>query len=80
MNLKEYFDDIESNGQAELARIIGVSPVAVFHWRSGRSKVPIKHALTVEKFTGGKVTRKDMYPDTWKQIWPELEKSCSKKS
>lgn len=73
MTLSEYFDYLETHGQSELARQLGVSRMNIFHWRSGNRPVPIKYAHAVEQFTEGKVTRKDLYPDTWKQIWPELE-------
>ena len=73
MTLSDYFDYLEKHGQAELARQLGIDKMNVFQWRSGRRKIPAKYAAKIEEFTDGKVTRKDMFPDTWRQIWPELE-------
>jgi DNA-binding transcriptional regulator YdaS (Cro superfamily) len=30
-------------------------------------------AATIEKESHGLVTRKDLFPDTWQLIWPELQ-------
>lgn len=50
-------------GLAGLARVLGVSPQAVHKWRSTR--VPAERCATVEKATGGAVTRYDLRPDVF---------------
>lgn len=81
MTLPEYFDYLESHGQAALARKLGIRKENIFQWRAKIRPVPAKYAVEIEKFTDGRVTRKDLFPDTWRQYWPELEHdSCSKKS
>ena len=61
--------------QAEMARVIGVPVAAVSQWIRGVRPVPDKHALAIEHATGGKVTRKDLCPDTWKRYWPEFKEA-----
>lgn len=59
-------------GQAKLARLIGVSPANVNQWVTGNRPVPIERCVAIERATGGAVTRKDLRPDDWESIWPEL--------
>lgn len=58
--------------QAILADKIGVSPAAVNQWISGHRPVPTLRCIDIERATGGAVTRKDLRPDDWARIWPEL--------
>jgi DNA-binding transcriptional regulator YdaS (Cro superfamily) len=44
---------------------------------SGEKPVPLKHAATIETFTSGEVTRKDLRPNDWQRIWPELADQAS---
>ena len=59
-------------GQAKLARLIGVSPANVNQWVTGNRPVPIERCVAIERATGGLVTRKDLRPQDWESIWPEL--------
>lgn len=38
----------------------------------GRKPVPVVHGAAIEAFTGGAVTRKQLFPNDWQRIWPEL--------
>ncbi|WP_371885193.1 transcriptional regulator [Caballeronia sp. S22] len=58
--------------QAELAHRLGTSRAQIMHWRSGQRPVPIKACVTIERLTGGAATRKQLRPDDWPDIWPEL--------
>lgn len=58
--------------QAALARTVGVTPPFVSQWITGDRAVPVRFCTIIEQATGGKVTRKDLRPDDWAQIWPEL--------
>ncbi|MCP1679434.1 transcriptional regulator [Kerstersia gyiorum] len=57
---------------SSLARILGVTPQAVCFWRDGKRSIPIEHCAAIERATNGAVTRKDLRPDDWHRIWPEL--------
>jgi len=54
----------EAGGQKSLAELIGVSQAAVSKWRLGK-KITAENAVSVEKATNGKVTRKDLRPDVF---------------
>lgn len=64
------------SSQAALARALNVTPVTVGQWlnpekATGRG-VPPKQCVRIEKITDGVVTRRDLRPDDWADIWPEL--------
>ena len=60
----------EAGGMARLAAAIGQSPQTVWNWRT--RGVPVIHCAAIEQATGGKVTRRDLRPEDWQRIWPEL--------
>lgn len=65
-------------GNLKVGALLGVSPQAVASWR--KKGIPLHRlvilAVEIEKATNGKITRKDICPDIWASIWPELaEKS-----
>lgn len=64
-----------TKGVSELARLIGVSQSAVSNWRARGGLVPVEHCTAIERATAGAVTRRDLRPDDWHRIWPELA-SC----
>lgn len=64
--------------QRALARELGISSVAVGQWgRDGATYrgVPPKQCVRIEQLTGARVTRRDLRPDDWQEIWPELATS-----
>lgn len=65
-------------GMGVLAGIIGVSAPTISQWRAGTRPVPVERCTAIERATAGAVTRKDLRPDDWMKIWPELtEKKTS---
>lgn len=60
----------EAGGPTALARALGKSPSEISQWISGRRPVPAACAASLEKLTT--VTRQDLFPDQYTQIWPEL--------
>lgn len=58
--------------QAGLAKAIDVAPAIVHQWRSGVRPVPVQHCLAIERATNGAVTRRDLRPDDFHLIWPDL--------
>ncbi|MCB4321527.1 helix-turn-helix domain-containing protein [Alcaligenes sp. 13f] len=62
---------IVGNG-ALLAEKLGVSGVTVSDWASGKRPVPIIRCVEIEELTCKQVTRKQLRPDDWYQIWPDL--------
>lgn len=70
MNLADYLT--AHGSQTELARRLGAQPQLVWQWSKGVRKVPIERCVPIERATNGVVTRKDLRPDDWHEIWPEL--------
>lgn len=64
-------------GPAAVARMLGIKAPSVVAWRGGR--IPddklIRLAAACEKL--GIATRKQLRPDDWQEIWPELEASST---
>lgn len=55
-----------------LAALLGVSKGAVFQWKLDGRMTPARHCVVIERATGGKVTRRELRPNDWAEIWPEL--------
>ena len=51
---------------------LGVSKSAVSQWMMPNREVPIKHCASLEALSRGKVSRQQLRPNDWAQIWPEL--------
>lgn len=54
-----------------LARAIGISNQTVAAWIY-RKSIPPEHCAAVERASGGTVSRRDLRPNDWGDIWPEL--------
>lgn len=61
-----------AGGITALAHKLGIAPQVVHRWASGQQTVPVVRCVEIEELTGGAVTRKQLRPDDWYQIWPEL--------
>ncbi len=59
-----------AGGLNKLAAALGQSAQAVANWRA--RGVPVVHCAAIEMVTGGAVTRRELRPDDWQRIWPEL--------
>ena len=69
MDLNTY---LKTHKQVELARVLGVTQGAVHQWANGLTAVAIERCVPIERATGGAVTRRDLRPNDWQDIWPEL--------
>ena len=78
MNLSTYLSE-QRGRQAALAKAIGVPAPDIIRWLKGLRPIPTKYGAPIERATGGLVTRKELFPDEWKRIWPELERRRSSK-
>lgn len=61
-----------AGSQAALARALDASAPTINQWAKGVRPVPEKMAVAIESITKGAVTRRDLRPNDWQQIWPEL--------
>lgn len=57
---------------SRMAAALGVKPPSVLDWRNKKRELPVKRCVQIEQITNGVVTRKDLRPDDWREIWPEL--------
>ena len=59
-----------AGGVGRLAVAIGVGQSVISNWRARGTKPDPVHCVAIERFTA--VSRQDLRPDDWQQIWPEL--------
>jgi DNA-binding transcriptional regulator YdaS (Cro superfamily) len=55
-----------------LAKALGVSQASTSDWSTGKKGVPAERCVPIEQATEGAVTRRDLRPADWGDIWPEL--------
>lgn len=75
MNLSTYLHEQPRGAATALAKAIGVTSVMVSQWLSGRKSIPLERCVAIERATNGEVTRQDLRPNDWRDLWPELERS-----
>ena len=63
--------DIAGSEKA-LADHLGVTKAAVWQWKQPGRRTPIEHCAAIEQICGHAVTRRELRPDDWQAIWPEL--------
>ena len=76
MDLKTYIQTAESVGS--LARRLKIPAALMSQWHTGVRPVPIERAVQIEQITDGAVTRRDLRPNDWDRIWPELAATALK--
>ena len=55
------------------ANLLKITSPTLLEWRDNDNvKIPIKRCVQIEQLTNGAVTRKDLRPDDYHEIWPEL--------
>jgi DNA-binding transcriptional regulator YdaS (Cro superfamily) len=69
MELTKY---LEKSSQTSFAELLGVSQGAVWQWASGKTPPSPEKALAIERATNGEVTRRELRPDDFWRIWPDL--------
>ena len=72
MKLIEFIAQTGRGAGVALAKNLQVSQPTVSDWCTGKKRVPIERCAAIERATNGAVTRKDLRPDDWHEIWPEL--------
>ena len=71
MNLKDYIRH-KSGNATFLAEQLGVSLSYLSQMASGKSPISPERCVLIEQVTKGDVSRRDLYPNDWHLIWPEL--------
>lgn len=72
MTLFEFISHSKRGSGIALAKALQVSQPTVSDWCTGKKRVPVERCAAIERATNGAVTRKDLRPDDWHEIWPEL--------
>lgn len=62
----------EVGGVGKLAAAIGVGQPVVSNWVARGTTPDALYCVAIEQATKGVVTRRDLRPDDWHLIWPEL--------
>lgn len=73
MDLKTYFRTGERGTAKKLAEDLGISSSYLSQLASGLAPLSPKVCVSIERFTSGAVTRQDLRPKDWRDLWPELE-------
>ncbi len=71
MKLLDYIRQPENSASALAARA-GIAPAFLYQIAHGKRQASAALARTMEGATSGAVTRRDLRPDDWWLIWPEL--------
>ncbi len=75
MNLKTYLSSLEPGGHSRIAGILGVSKSFLSQMAAGSANISPARCVAIERATNGVVTRRELRPDDWAAIWPELSES-----
>lgn len=74
MELRAYLSNLERGGASRLAESLGISISFLSQMASGTAAISPARCVLIEKETNGAVSRRDLRPDDWMLIWPELAK------
>lgn len=72
MQLKDYLAELPRGSATELAEKLSISLSFLSQMASGSSAISPERCVSIEQSTNGAVTRKDLRPNDWMRIWPEL--------
>ena len=56
-----------------LADLLGITKGAISQWKDKGRSIPFEYGAAIETATSGAVTRRNLFPDDWQRVWPELE-------
>jgi len=76
VDLKTYIAS-ERGTAKKLAEALGISPSYLSQLCSGNAPISPERGVEIENATGGSVTRRDLFPNNWERIWPELRETQS---
>lgn len=61
-----------AGGVTKLAHLTGVRQSVISNWRARGTLIEPLLCARIERVTKGAVTRQQLRPDDWQEIWPEL--------
>lgn len=60
-------------GKTQMAKLMDVTYAFVWRIEKGEINLPLKYGHKIVKATNGVVTLDRLFPDQWRDIWPELK-------
>ena len=75
MDLRTYLKKAGHGASRRMAQALGAYASDISNWAAGRRKPGVAVCVAIELHTNGAVTRRDLRPDDWQDIWPELAES-----
>lgn len=73
MTLIEYLNSVPMDRRAELAAYCGTSFDYLRQIGYGNRPCSPLIAVCLERASHGLITRKDLFPEDWAKLWPELD-------
>jgi len=61
-----------AGGVTKLAEALGQGQSVVSNWRARGTVIDPKNCTAIERLTAGQVSRIELRPADWWEIWPEL--------
>lgn len=61
-----------AGGPKAVIPLLGISPAGFYLYRSHKREFPPEYCALLEAATNFQVTRRELRPDDWWLIWPEL--------
>lgn len=71
--LREYLNALSLDKQREFSKKCDTSLEYLRKAISKKQKLGAVLSVSIEKNSGGSVSRKDLHPSDWEKIWPELD-------
>lgn len=71
MTLLDYIKQKRGNAGI-LAKKIGCHTPDIYNWAKKLRPIPVEYMARLEIHTNGAISRKQLRPDDWWVIWPEL--------
>lgn len=71
MDIRNYLFATKTS-QSKFAELVGTTQGMVYQWINAIRPVSPEKCVIIERVTSGLVTRKDLRPNDWQDIWPEL--------
>lgn len=65
---------LAAGGVTKVAERLGESPQVIANWVA-RGRVPVAKCAAAETALEGRVTKSDLRPTDWRNIWPEAKRA-----
>lgn len=72
MELREHINMSGFGYASRLSKKLNLPQALISQWANKVRPVPVERCTAIEQATNGAVTRRDLRPDDWHLIWPEL--------